>query len=70
MYFKCINPFIIYTFMSLSICEQDLQKLGFKLLVSELNNGDHMNYSKMTKDDFDRILYTRLKEETLQSIVN
>ena len=29
-----------------------------------------MNYSKMTKDDFDRILYTRLKEETLQSIVN
>ena len=29
-----------------------------------------MNYSKMTKDDFDRILYTRLNEETLQSIVN
>lgn len=28
------------------------------------------NYSKMTKDDFDRILYTRLGEETLQSIVN
>lgn len=30
----------------------------------------HMNYSKITKDDFDRILYTRLKEETIQSIVN
>ena len=29
-----------------------------------------MNYSKMTTDDFDRILYTRLNEETLQSIVN
>lgn len=29
-----------------------------------------MNYSKMTKDDFDRILYIRLKEETIQSIVN
>ena len=29
-----------------------------------------MNYSKMTKEDFDRILYTRLNEETLQSIVN
>ena len=29
-----------------------------------------MNYSKMTKDDFDRILYTRLNEETFQSIVN
>lgn len=29
-----------------------------------------MNYSKITKDDFDRILYTRLKEETLQSIFN
>ena len=29
-----------------------------------------MNYSKMTKDDFDRILYTRLNEENLQSIVN
>ena len=29
-----------------------------------------MNYSEMTKDDFDRILYTRLNEETLQSIVN
>lgn len=28
------------------------------------------NYSKMTKDDFDRILYARLNEETLQSIVN
>ncbi|RXA20601.1 hypothetical protein EQO05_04690 [Methanosarcina sp. MSH10X1] len=28
-----------------------------------------MNYSKMTKDDFDRILYICLKEETLQSIV-
>lgn len=28
-----------------------------------------MNYSKMTKGDFDRILYIRLKEETLQSIV-
>ena len=30
----------------------------------------YMNYSKMTTDDFDRILYTRLNEETLQSIVN
>jgi hypothetical protein len=30
----------------------------------------YMNYSKMTKEDFDRILYTRLNEETLQSIVN
>lgn len=30
----------------------------------------HMNYGKMTKDDFDRILYTRLNEETLQSIIN
>lgn len=29
-----------------------------------------MNYSKMTKDDFDRILYTCLNEETLQSIIN
>jgi hypothetical protein len=29
-----------------------------------------MNYSKMTKEDFDRILYTHLNEETLQSIVN
>ncbi|MEL7665468.1 MAG: hypothetical protein AAGU10_15245 [Methanosarcina mazei] len=29
-----------------------------------------MNYSKMTKEDFNRILYTRLSEETLQSIVN
>ncbi|AKB28898.1 hypothetical protein MSSIT_2179 [Methanosarcina siciliae T4/M] len=29
-----------------------------------------MNYSKMTKDDFDRILYIHLNEETLQSIVN
>ena len=32
--------------------------------------GIHMNYSKMTKDDFDRIFYKRLEEETLQSIVN
>lgn len=30
----------------------------------------YMDYSKMTKDDFDRILYARLNEETLQSIVN
>lgn len=29
-----------------------------------------MNYNKMTADDFDRILYTRLNEETLQSINN
>jgi len=28
-----------------------------------------MNYYQMTEDDFDRILYTRLKEETLQSLV-
>ena len=30
----------------------------------------YTNYSKMTADDFDRILYTLLKEETLQSIIN
>jgi hypothetical protein len=29
-----------------------------------------MNYSKMTTDDFNRILYTLIKEETLQSIIN
>lgn len=29
-----------------------------------------MNYNKMTKNDFDRILCIRLKEETLQSILN
>ena len=29
-----------------------------------------MNYSKMIKEDFDRILNSRLNEETLQSIVN
>ncbi|AKB62498.1 hypothetical protein DKM28_08190 [Methanosarcina mazei] len=30
----------------------------------------YMNYSKMIKEDFDRILNSRLNEETLQSIVN
>lgn len=32
--------------------------------------GTYMNYNNMTKDDFDRILYARIKEENLESIVN
>lgn len=49
---------------------QKKRKIGEKVGVNELIKVIHMNYSKIPKEDFDRILYTRLGEETLQSMVN